>query len=204
MTEVVTAPSGRESSELGQIGHWIGGARVAGTSGRSGPVYNPATGEQTKEVAFASVEEVDAAVAAAAAAFPAWRATSLSKRTEIFFRIRELVHDRREDIARILTDEHGKVLSDAMGEVQRGLEVIEFACGIPTLMKGGFSEQAATGHRRLLHPPAARRRRRHHAVQLPRDGAHVDVGAGPRLRQRVRAQAVREGSVGVALHRRAA
>ena len=145
MTEVVTAPPERDSSELGQIGHWIGGAQVAGTSGRTGPVYNPATGEQTKEVAFASVEEVDAAVRAAAAAFPAWRATSLSKRTEIFFRIRELVHDRREDIARILTDEHGKVLSDAMGEVQRGLEVIEFACGIPTLMKGGFSEQAATG-----------------------------------------------------------
>ena len=145
MTDVVEAPTGRESRELGQVGHWIGGAYIAGTSERSGPVYNPATGEQTKEVAFASVEEVDTAVAAAAAAFPSWRATSLSKRTEIFFRIRELVHDRREDIARILTAEHGKVLSDAMGEVQRGLEVIEFACGIPTLMKGGFSEQAATG-----------------------------------------------------------
>ena len=145
MTEVVAAPPGQEASELTQVGHWIDGARVAGDSGRSGPVYNPATGEQTKEVAFASVEEVDAAVAAAAAAFPGWRATSLSKRTEIFFRIRELVHDRREEIARILTDEHGKVLSDAMGEVQRGLEVIEFACGIPTLMKGSFSEQAATG-----------------------------------------------------------
>jgi malonate-semialdehyde dehydrogenase (acetylating) / methylmalonate-semialdehyde dehydrogenase len=145
MTEVVTTPEERTSQGLQQVGHWIGGARVAGTSGRSGPIYNPATGEQAKEVAFASVEEVDAAVAAAADAFPAWRATSLSKRTEIFFRIRELVHDRREEIARILTDEHGKVLSDAMGEVQRGLEVIEFACGIPTLMKGGFSEQAATG-----------------------------------------------------------
>jgi malonate-semialdehyde dehydrogenase (acetylating) / methylmalonate-semialdehyde dehydrogenase len=145
MTEVVSAPPGREQGELTQVGHWIGGRRVAGTSGRSGPVYNPATGEQTKEVAFASVDEVDAAVAAAAAAFPDWRATSLSKRAELFFRIRELVHDRREEIARILTEEHGKVLSDATGEVQRGLEVIEFACGIPTLMKGGFSEQAATG-----------------------------------------------------------
>ncbi len=145
MTEVVTAPAGAVAGQLGQVDHWIGGARVAGTSGRSGPIFNPATGEQTKEVAFASVDEVDAAVRTAATAFPGWRATSLSKRAEIFFRIRELVRERREEIARILTDEHGKVLSDAMGEVQRGLEVIEFACGIPTLMKGSFSEQAATG-----------------------------------------------------------
>ena len=145
MTEVATAPGGRDTSELTQIGHWIGGRPVAGTSGRTGPVYNPATGEQTKEVSFASVEEIDAAVANSAEAFPAWRSASLSKRSEIFFRIRELVRERREEIARILTDEHGKVLSDAMGEVQRGLEVIEYACGIPTLMKGSFSEQAATG-----------------------------------------------------------
>jgi malonate-semialdehyde dehydrogenase (acetylating)/methylmalonate-semialdehyde dehydrogenase len=127
------------------IGHWIGGAAVAGASGRHGPVYNPATGEQTGEVAFASTEEVDRAVAAATAAFPAWRALSLGRRAELFFRIRELVHDRREDIARILTAEHGKVLPDALGEVSRGLEVIEYACGIPTLLKGGFSEQASTG-----------------------------------------------------------
>jgi malonate-semialdehyde dehydrogenase (acetylating)/methylmalonate-semialdehyde dehydrogenase len=145
MTEVQAAPGKRRTAEVTHVGHWIGGAEVAGTSGRTGAVYNPATGEQTKEVAFASVEEVDAAVAAAKDAFPAWRATSLSRRVEIFFRIRELVRDRREEIARILTDEHGKVLSDAMGEVQRGLEVIEYACGIPTLLKGGFSEQASTG-----------------------------------------------------------
>ncbi len=127
------------------IGHWIGGAAVAGTSGRSGPVFNPATGRQSGEVAFASIEEIDAGVAAAKAAFPAWRALSIAKRAELFFRIRELVHARREDIARFLTAEHGKVLSDAMGEVARGLEVIEYACGIPTLLKGGFSEQASTG-----------------------------------------------------------
>src|SRR5207237_1988743 len=94
---------------------------------------------------FASVEEVDAAVAAAKEAFATWRAVSLSKRVDILFRIRELVHDHREEIARILTREHGKVLSDALGEVARGLEVIEFACGIPTLLKGGFSEQVSTG-----------------------------------------------------------
>src|SRR5262245_42466866 len=145
MAEVVTASGEARTGEMTRIGHWIGGAEVAGTSGRTGPVYNPATGEQTKEVAFASVEEVDAAVAAAGDAFPGWRSASLSRRVEIFFRIRELVHARKEEVARILTDEHGKVLSDAMGEVQRGLEVIEYACGIPTLLTGAFSEQASTG-----------------------------------------------------------
>ncbi len=144
MTELAEAPA-KKAGSLAQIGHWIGGKRVPGSSGRSGPVYDPAAGEQTGEVAFASAEEVDAAVAAARAAFPAWRALSLSRRAELLFAIRELVHQRREDLARILTAEHGKVLSDAMGEVARGLEVIEFACGIPTLLKGGFSEQASSG-----------------------------------------------------------
>jgi malonate-semialdehyde dehydrogenase (acetylating)/methylmalonate-semialdehyde dehydrogenase len=144
MTEVVAAPEQKGAKELRRISHWIGGQVVPGESGRSGAVYNPATGEQQAEVDFASVEEVDRAVAAARAAFPAWRATSLSKRAELFFRIREAVHEHREDIGRILTSEHGKVLSDAKGEVARGLEVVEYACGIPTLLKGGFSEQAST------------------------------------------------------------
>src|SRR5438093_5290308 len=144
MTEVATPPVEQEQ-EVRRITHWIGGRSVPGESGRSGPVYNPATGRQTGEVDFATVEEVDRAVAAARDAFPAWRALSLARRSELFFRIRELVHDRREDIARILTREHGKVLSDAVGEVTRGLEVIEFACGIPTLLKGDFSEQASSG-----------------------------------------------------------
>jgi malonate-semialdehyde dehydrogenase (acetylating)/methylmalonate-semialdehyde dehydrogenase len=133
------------TTELKTIGHWIGGEPVAGGSGRSGPVYNPATGEQTAEVAFASVEEIDQAVTTAAAAFREWRTWSLSKRADLFFRIYQLVDEHREELARILTAEHGKVLSDAMGEVQRGVEVIEYVCGIPTLLKGGFSEQAATG-----------------------------------------------------------
>jgi malonate-semialdehyde dehydrogenase (acetylating) / methylmalonate-semialdehyde dehydrogenase len=144
MTELAQAPV-EKSAGITRINHWIGGRRVEGDSGRSGPVYNPATGEQTGEVDFASVEEVDRAVQAAKAAYATWRTVSLSRRAELFFNIRELVHDRREDIAKILTAEHGKVLSDAMGEVARGLEVIEFACGIPTLLKGGFSEQASTG-----------------------------------------------------------
>jgi len=144
MTETVTAPT-EKRSEVRPINHWIGGKVVAGSSGRSGPVYNPATGEQTGAVDFASVEEVATAVAAAKAAFPAWRATSLSKRSDVFFRIRQLFHEHREDIARFLTLEHGKVTSDALGEVARGLEVIEFACGIPHLLKGEYTEQASTG-----------------------------------------------------------
>jgi malonate-semialdehyde dehydrogenase (acetylating)/methylmalonate-semialdehyde dehydrogenase len=144
MTELAEPPVEREES-LTRITHWIGGARVAGTSGRTGPVYNPSLGRQTGEVDLASVEEVDAAVQAAKAAFPAWRAMSIAKRAELLFRIRELVHERREEVARLLVAEHGKVLSDALGEVARGLEVIEFACGIPTLIKGEFSEQASTG-----------------------------------------------------------
>jgi malonate-semialdehyde dehydrogenase (acetylating) / methylmalonate-semialdehyde dehydrogenase len=145
MTEVAQAPGAERAQELKRITHWIGGQPVAGTSGRSGPVYNPAQGVQTGEVDFASVEDVDRAVQAAKEAFAAWRAVSLSRKTEIFFRIRKLVDEHREDIAKLLTAEHGKVLTDAMGEVARGLEVIEFCCGIPELLKGGFTEQASTG-----------------------------------------------------------
>src|SRR5712692_8494486 len=145
MTEVVTAPQKGDTQELSRISHWIDGCIVPGRSGRAGPVYNPATGAVAAEVDFASVEEVDAAVASAKAAFPAWRAMSVSRRAELFFRIRQLLDARRDDLARILTREHGKVHSDALGEVARGLEVIEYACGIPSLLKGEFSEQASTG-----------------------------------------------------------
>jgi malonate-semialdehyde dehydrogenase (acetylating)/methylmalonate-semialdehyde dehydrogenase len=140
MTELAEAPQAVKA-----INHWIGGKRREGGSGRSGPVYDPATGVQTGAVDFASTEEIDAAVQAAGSAFPAWRSLSLAKRAELFFRIRELFAEHREDIARLLTAEHGKVLSDATGEVTRGLEVIEFCCGIPTLLKGGYSEQASSG-----------------------------------------------------------
>jgi malonate-semialdehyde dehydrogenase (acetylating) / methylmalonate-semialdehyde dehydrogenase len=120
MTEVLETQETRDTGVKG-INHWIGGRSVAGTSGRTGPVYNPATGDQTGAVDLASVEEVDAAVAAAKEAFETWRRFSLAKRAELFFNIRELVHERREEVARILTSEHGKVLSDALGEVTRGL-----------------------------------------------------------------------------------
>jgi malonate-semialdehyde dehydrogenase (acetylating)/methylmalonate-semialdehyde dehydrogenase len=145
MTDIAERASAGTSHELGRISHWIGGRLVEGTSGRRGPVYDPATGRQAKEVDFASADEVDAAVKAAVEAFPAWRATSLSKRTEIMFRIRNLVDIRRKEIAALLTSEHGKVPSDALGEVARGLENLEFACGIPNLLKGGYSEQVSGG-----------------------------------------------------------
>jgi len=128
-----------------RIRHWVGGVERAGMSGRVGPVFDPATGEQTAEVDLASAEEVDDAVAVAAAAFPGWRATPLSRRAEILFRVRELVDRNRREIATLLTAEHGKVLADALGEVARGLENIEFACGVPHLLKGGYSEQASSG-----------------------------------------------------------
>ncbi len=147
MSEVIEAPprDATAKREPTPIGHWIGGQVVRGTSGRTNPVYNPATGEQTGAVDLATVEEVDRAVAAANDAFPTWRKLSLSRRSDLFFRIRQLVHEHREDIARFLTLEHGKVFSDALGEVARGLEVVDHACGIPTLLKGEFSEQASTG-----------------------------------------------------------
>ncbi|MGB8003970.1 MAG: CoA-acylating methylmalonate-semialdehyde dehydrogenase [Gaiellaceae bacterium] len=144
MTELATPPVER-NQDVKRISHWIGGRVVEGTSGRSGPVFNPALGAQTGAVDFATPEEIDRAVQAAKEAFESWRSMSLSKRTAIFFQIRELFHARHEEIARILTAEHGKVLSDAMGEVARGLEVIEYCCGISELLKGGFSEQASTG-----------------------------------------------------------
>lgn len=127
-----------------QIPHWFDGARHDGASGRTAAVTDPATGEVTGEVALASVEEVDAAVAAAKAAYPAWRDVSLSRRSAILFRFRELLNARKGELAEIITAEHGKVLDDALGEVSRGQEVVEFACGVPHLLKGGFTENAST------------------------------------------------------------
>jgi malonate-semialdehyde dehydrogenase (acetylating)/methylmalonate-semialdehyde dehydrogenase len=144
MTELATPPVA-ESTGVKRISHWIGGRSVTGESGRSSPVYNPATGKQTGAVDLATEAEVDQAVQAAKHAFETWRTVSLAKRAELFFNIRELLHERREEVAKILTAEHGKVLSDALGEVTRGLEVIEFCCGLPTLLKSEYSEQASTG-----------------------------------------------------------
>jgi malonate-semialdehyde dehydrogenase (acetylating) / methylmalonate-semialdehyde dehydrogenase len=130
---------------MNRISHWINGTVVPGTSGREAKVYNPATGQQSSSVDLASTAELDAAVAVAAAAFPAWRATSLTRRAEVMFNFRELISANRKEIASLVSAEHGKVVSDALGEVSRGLENVEFACGVPNLLKGGFSEQVATG-----------------------------------------------------------
>jgi malonate-semialdehyde dehydrogenase (acetylating) / methylmalonate-semialdehyde dehydrogenase len=127
------------------IEHWIHGKPTPGSSTRTSPVWNPATGEQQAEVGLANRSDVDDAVAAAAAAFAGWSQSSLSKRTKVLFSFRELVNQRVDELAGVVSDEHGKVLSDARGEVQRGLEVAEFACGIPTLLKGEYSDQVSTG-----------------------------------------------------------
>jgi malonate-semialdehyde dehydrogenase (acetylating)/methylmalonate-semialdehyde dehydrogenase len=128
-----------------QITHWINGALDTKKPERSGDIYNPATGKVTGTVAFGNAATVDSAVSAATAAFAEWRHSSLTKRTQVLFAFRELVAQNKEKIAALITAEHGKVLSDAAGEVTRGLEVVEFACGIPHLLKGGFSEEVSTG-----------------------------------------------------------
>src|ERR1700712_5154673 len=111
-----------------RISHWIDGTLTPGTSGRTSPVYNPATGLQSAEVELASAAEVDLAVASAKAAAPEWRAASLSRRSAVLFAFRQLLHDNADDLAKVLTSEHGKVLSDSHGEIARGLENVEFAC----------------------------------------------------------------------------
>ena len=127
------------------IDHWIGGKPVSGTAQRFSPVYNPATGKQQAQVVLAETADVDAAVRSASEAFTTWSQTSLSKRTAVLFAFRELVRAHTGELAELITAEHGKVLSDAAGEVQRGLEVVEFACGIPQLLKGEYSDQVSTG-----------------------------------------------------------
>ncbi|RSM76969.1 methylmalonate-semialdehyde dehydrogenase (CoA acylating) [Kibdelosporangium aridum] len=127
-----------------RITHWINGKPWDGPAEQTGEVYDPATGQVSGRVDFASQSEVDAAVAAAAAAFPAWRDASLAKRSTVLFKFRELLAARKSELAAIVTAEHGKVLDDAAGEVQRALEAVEFACGIPHLLKGGFSENVST------------------------------------------------------------
>ena len=128
-----------------EIMHWINGAAVSGTGTRRLPVWDPATGEQQAFVVAATAEETNRAVASALAAYPGWRAASLSRRAEVMFRFRELVDANRKEIASLVSLEHGKTVADAGGEVVRGLENIEFAAGAPQLLKGGFSEQASTG-----------------------------------------------------------
>ncbi len=131
-------------TRLGVVTHWIGGKSWDGAVERWGDLYDPAMGDRTSRVAFAGPEVVDAAVAAASRAAETWRHVSLASRARVMFAFRELVERRKREVAEILTREHGKVLSDALGEVNRGLEVVEFACGLPQLLKGEFSENVST------------------------------------------------------------
>jgi malonate-semialdehyde dehydrogenase (acetylating)/methylmalonate-semialdehyde dehydrogenase len=133
------------ASQLRPVPHWIGGAPTAGSGERTGDVYDPALGVVTKQVAFADQADIDAAVGAAKAAYPAWRDLSLARRQSIMFRFRELLDARKGELAEIITSEHGKVLSDALGEITRGQEVVEFATGLAHHLKGEFSEQVSTG-----------------------------------------------------------
>ena len=130
---------------IANIDHYIGGKVVAGTSGRHQDVFNPATGAVSGKTALASAAEVDKAVAAAQAAFPAWADTSPLRRARVMFKFLELMNHHRDDLARLITAEHGKVFTDAQGEVTRGIEILEFATGIPQLLKGDFTEQVSTG-----------------------------------------------------------
>ena len=126
------------------ITHWIDGKPTEGDSTRTSPVYNPALGSQQAEVLLAEPSDMDRAVHAAARAFEDWSESSLSRRSQVLFAFRELLNGRKRELAELITDEHGKVVTDAEGEVQRGLEVVEFACGIPTLLKGDYSDQVAS------------------------------------------------------------
>ncbi len=123
------------------IGHFIGGARVGGTSGRTGDIFNPATGEKSGTVALASAAELNKAVELAQAAWPAWAATPPLRRARVITRFREIAEARKDELAKLIVDEHGKVMSDALGSIQRGLEVVEFASGIPHLLRGDYTEQ---------------------------------------------------------------
>jgi len=132
-------------SNLPTVAHWINGNESPSNSGRTSPVYDPALGQVTKHVALANHDEIELAVASAKAAFPEWRDTSLAKRQQIMFAFRELLNAHKGELAQLITSEHGKVLSDALGEITRGQEVVEFATGIPHLLKGSYSENVSTG-----------------------------------------------------------
>lgn len=134
-----------EDTTTTTVGHWIDGQRVASTSGNTAPVYDPALGVVTKQVALADEDEIQAAIASAKAAFPAWSDLSLAKRQQILFAFREILNRDKAELAEIITSEHGKVVSDALGEIARGQEVVELATSIPSLMKGEFSDQVSTG-----------------------------------------------------------
>src|SRR5438046_10693553 len=132
-------------AQMREIGHFIGGKRVAGTSGRSGDVFDPNTGEVQAKVSFANKSEVELAIANAEAAQPSWATVNPQRRARVLFKFLELVQREFDNLAKLLSSEHGKTIPDSKGDIQRGLEVVEFACGIPHLMKGEYTEGAGPG-----------------------------------------------------------
>jgi malonate-semialdehyde dehydrogenase (acetylating)/methylmalonate-semialdehyde dehydrogenase len=142
---LLNASAYRRKAPMREIGHFIGGKAVAGSSGRSGDVFNPNTGEVQAKVSFASKSEMEQAIANAAAAQPAWAATNPQRRARVLFKFLELAQKEFDSLAKLLSSEHGKTFADSKGDIQRGLEVVEFACGIPHLLKGEFSESAGPG-----------------------------------------------------------
>src|SRR5258706_1583991 len=145
MDAATLGQSARAMNSSAHVGHFIGGRRIDGNSGREADVFNPATGEVSARVALAGGDEVDAAVNAARDAFPAWSNTPALRRARIMFKFKQLLDQHHDELAAIITREHGKVFEDARGEVVRGIEVVEFATGIPHLLKGEYSEQVSTG-----------------------------------------------------------
>ena len=145
MSETYQDEAVRSETSARALTHFINGKTVEGTSGRFGDVFNPALGSVSARVPLASVAEVDAAVAAASAAFPAWSETAPIKRARVLFKFKELLDRHHDELAELITREHGKVFSDAKGEVMRGIEIVEFACGIPNLLKTDFTDQIGGG-----------------------------------------------------------
>ena len=162
-----------------ELTHFIGGKHVKGTSGRFTDAYQPMTGEVISRVPLASKAEMRAAVENAKAAQIGWAATNPQRRARVLMKFLELMNRDNEALAELLAREHGKTIPDAKGDIQRGIEVVEFACGIPHLMKGEFTEGAGPG----IDPPAAGRGRGHYTIQFPGDDPHVEIRAGHRLRQ---------------------
>jgi hypothetical protein len=184
-----------------QVKHYINGKQVSGRNGRTSSVFNPATGEKTGLVPIANAADVADAVAAATRAAPGWAATTPLRRARILNRFLRILEDRIDELADVIVSEHGKVHSDAVGEIQRGMEVVEFATAAPQLLKGELTENVGTRVDRLLHATAPRRGRRHYPVQFPCDGADVDVSRRPRLWKRLYSEAIRTRSIGVSARR---
>lgn len=171
-------------------GNFIGGKTVISSSNETMPVYDPATGKAVREVTVSTAQEVSEAIQVARDAFDSWSRTTPLRRARVLFNFKMLLEQHVEELAGIIVSEHGKVWSDALGELTRGMEVVEFACGIPHLIKGEYSSDVGTG------VDAPGRSGRDHPVQLPGDGADVDVPAGAGLRQQFRPQAAGAGADG--------